>query len=540
MTVVDGDLLRLAVEERWERVFSGLSRERIEAGLPTFLNRHRWFGGKGRLVNGTRIVDVVPIFAGPHAAVLTFIEVVYRDGPRETYVLPVTAAFEEQAERLAGERPQAVMAEVSVTTRTGTTRGFLYDAAWNEGFAQGLLGLIKEQGRCAGAEGRLEASCTGAFEAIVGPGGPSRVLGAEQSNTAIVFGDRAILKLYRRVQPGINPDLEIGRYLTGAGFPHTAPVAGALEYRRVGAEPTTIALLQGFIPNQGDGWTYMLGEIDAARSRLLSQASEALHATGATEWRDGEILGRTAQAIACLGQRTAELHRVLALAKEAELAPEPMTRAYCDGRLQSMGRLWSDARQLLVQRRPVLSESVRRQADEVLGQEAAILKTFEALRVSPGAGRRIRCHGDYHLGQVLWTGSDFAIIDFEGEPARPLAERRMKHSPLYDVAGMLRSFDYASHAGWARQAESGAHNSLRHRWSRSAQRAFLRAYERHTEGAEGWPTRAEAAVLLTVHLLEKAVYELGYELNNRPDWAGIPLAGMLDLLAVGAAGTGKP
>lgn len=196
MTAVDREVLRLTVEESWERVFSEPSRGQIETALPAFLNRHRWFGGKGRLVAGTQIDEVIPVPAGPHPAVLAFIEVAYHEGLRETYVLPVTAAFGGEAERLAAERPLSVMAHVTVQSRSGAESGCLYDAASNQAVTHELLGLIREQRRCVGTVGALQGTRTAAFETIVGPGIPaSKILRAEQSNTTIAFGDRAVLKL---------------------------------------------------------------------------------------------------------------------------------------------------------------------------------------------------------------------------------------------------------------------------------------------------------------------------------------------------------
>jgi maltose alpha-D-glucosyltransferase/alpha-amylase len=414
---------------------------------------------------------------------------------------------------------------------------------------------------------------------------PPRLSRAEQSNTSVIFGDRLILKLFRKLEPGVNPDLEIGRFLTEkAAFPHTPPVVGWLEYRggaadqRRKAEPLTVGILQEYVQNEGDAWSYTLNALGRFFERVLARRGEArvpeaprpdqglvasalalaaLPPEEEVERRrealppgyEPELSGAYLDAARLLGERTAELHRALASdATAADFAPEPFGTLYQRSLYQSMRSLTGRALQLLDERRRHLAGPAAELAEAVLERRPAVLDRFGALLGRRLAAQRIRIHGDYHLGQVLYTGRDFQIIDFEGEPARALSERRIKRSPLRDVAGMLRSFDYAGHSELARQVEGGLvsqHDAAAlagwaRWWQHWTSATFLAAYlERLGWGGDGAgdlvpPEPGDLARLLDVYLLEKAIYELRYELNNRPGWVAIPLAGILELLEGGA------
>jgi maltose alpha-D-glucosyltransferase/alpha-amylase len=246
-----------------------------------------------------------------------------------------------------------------------------------------------------------------------------------------------------------------------------------------------------------------------------------------------DVIGPAWEAAGCLGRRTAELHLVLSEAQDLpDFTPEALTLEYRQARHQSMVQMWKQVVQLLTQRS--IQGPLMEQAMHLLAQEARVLAIFETFLDLRHGGQRIRCHGDYHLGQVLWTGADYVLTDFEGEPARPLRERRLKHSPLYDVAGMLRSLDYASWTALGKFGPEDARQTLEPwaiYWSRWVRARFLGQYLTHVHGASFWPpSRKDAVQLLTIHELEKAVYELGYELNNRPEWVGIPLKGIHEIV----------
>lgn len=349
--------------------------------------------------------------------------------------------------------------------------------------------LLTEGARIAGAQGRFD------FEALMPLGAytASRLSQAEQSNTSILYTGAAneprwILKLFRRVQVGENPDFEIPRALAAhTGFSNVPAAAGRVSYRTWGGEVATLAVLQSYIPNHGDGWEYTLERLRTGEN------PEALLA-------DLELLGR----------RTAGLHAALAsIAAEADFAPEPITAAHLER--------WR--------------ERARAGAAAAAPEDAGLLRPWCARLDADETGlegllgcQMIRIHGDYHLGQVLKTAGDFYLFDFEGEPTRPLPERRRKGTVMQDVAGMLRSFGYAAHA------------AQRPDWETPARAAFLRGYRNALrEGRAGVrlaPTEDAAfSRACSFFECEKAVYELAYERNNRPDWAGIPLAALRKLLA---------
>jgi maltose alpha-D-glucosyltransferase/alpha-amylase len=381
-------------------------------------------------------------------------------------------------------------------------------------------------------------------------------LKAEQSNTSIRFGDRLILKLFRKLEAGINPDLEIGRFLTEqTDFRHTPRVAGALEIRGRGHEPVTLGVLQEFIPNEGDAWRYTLDSLGRFFDRVAmswGQTAAAATAGGVVPAEpltalaerelgadDFERIGTYVPTVRLLAERTAELHIALASGRGKDFAPEPFSELYQRSLYDSMRSLTKKNLRLLRSRLAACPEAERPAAEWVLAAEERILDRFHRLTSRKLAAERTRVHGDYHLGQVLYTGRDFVILDFEGEPARSLSERRLKRSPMRDVAGMLRSFQYAAYVALFEEVASGvssaeagpALESWALYWERWVSAAFLQAYLNRVRGAEFLPASAEEReILLDTFLLEKAIYELGYELNNRPDWVRIPLQGIRQIL----------
>jgi maltose alpha-D-glucosyltransferase/alpha-amylase len=365
-----------------------------------------------------------------------------------------------------------------------------------------------------------------------------------------VYGDLFVLKLYRRLEEGINPDLEVGRYLTeDCNFRNIAPVAGALEYRRRQQEPITLGILQVFLPALGDAWRYTQdavgryftevqarqaedGAAPASQQSLLALLDESppSHVAGS--------IGPYLESARLLGQRTGELHVALARpADDPNFAPEPFTDFYRHGLYQSMLGEASQTFRLLRRRLKSLPPALQSDAQLVLEHERDVRQRFRAIRDRRITALRTRTHGDYHLGQVLYTGKDFIIIDFEGEPARPISVRRLKQSPLRDIAGMLRSFHYAVNSTLIEQTTDVRPEDLTalapwtRLWYLWVGAAFLKAYFAvASQGAFLPQTQEELQVLLDAYLLEKALYELRYELNSRPDWVKVPLQGILYLL----------
>jgi maltose alpha-D-glucosyltransferase/alpha-amylase len=543
----------LPIKGSWEAVFHGASKAALEKALPAFLQTRRWFGGKAQAIKAAKITDTIPFPNGTAPGMIALIEVEYVQGMLETYALPVTFAAGQSAARVRQTAPRAVVAEIQLSAKNGASTGVLYDAVEAPDWCMSLLDAIARRRQFKGTAGEVVAAPTRAFRTLRGPADgplPSSVLRAEQSNTSIVFGDRLILKLYRRLAEGVNPDLEVGRFLTEqTDFTQVAQVAGALEYRAPRREPMTLGILQGFVANEGDAWRYTLDQVKRYFERALARTTQEVPVPDAdllalTDQDPptlvAEMLGEYVEAARLLGRRTAELHLALAsVSTDAAFAPEPFNTLYQRALYQSMRNLTTAVFQLLRERREALPADVVEDARKIIGLEERVLQAFRSIVGRKIAAMRIRCHGDYHLGQVLYTGKDFVIIDFEGEPARPLSERRLKRSPLRDVAGMLRSFDYAARTvlfgaaggGVIRPEDVPILEPWARFWQRWVSSSFLRAYMHHTANTRLIPqARDELATLLKVLLLDKSIYELGYELNNRPQWVGIPIRGILELI----------
>ncbi len=503
-------------------------REFNESVLLDYVSGCRWFGAKARGLTGIRVVETVPVPECLPEARLVFLEARYADGGSDTYLLPLSVAAGEIQEKF----PNAVIARYGDAV--------LHDAIYNEHFRASLLRWIiqgktlrGEFGEAGGYPGaRLEALAGGKNVSLA-----SQVLKAEQSNSSILYGDTLFLKLYRKLENGVNPDSEIIRFLSEQQkFAFVPPFGGSLEYRRRGSEPSVLGLLIGAVSNEGDAWTYTLNSLSRYFERVLAEKPDASGGVDSPVVLDliGGVYPTRARQ---LGLRTAEMH--LALASEpndANFSPEPFTTLYQRSLYQSMRASVRRAFQLLQRRLPLLPEDSRREAEEVLAFEKEILQRQAKILRGKIAVSKIRIHGDYHLGQVLNTGKDFVIIDFEGEPARSLGERKLKRCALQDVAGMLRSFHYAAYSALAKLGAVRAEDVPYLRqwaelWSQHVGRVFLEAYSEAAGQAAFIPTsRADLGILLEAYLLEKAMYEVGYELNNRPEWVGIPIRGIRGLL----------
>ncbi len=354
--------------------------------------------------------------------------------------------------------------------------------------------------------------------------------------------------------PTPNPDFEIGRFLTEHGFARTPALAGALEYLRPGLEPGTLAVLQALVKHQGSGWEFTIDDLRRYYERVAARVKR----TDRQEGRDGQagMEGREGldgpspppffvalehwylASATTLGRRTAELHRTLAAGSDPAFAPAPLDRAALIALADQMRAHADGSLDMLAQRLGTLNDVSRAHADMVLSRRAALMARFDELRSLEAAGLRIRIHGDYHLGQVLRTEEDFVILDFEGEPARPIAERRAKQSPLKDVAGMIRSYSYAAYAAlFAFTTHAPDDYAALERWADTWQHwaadAFWKSYTTAIGDSPLLPVDETARrALLGAFALDKALYELGYELNNRPEWVRVPLIGIEKLIGV--------
>jgi maltose alpha-D-glucosyltransferase/alpha-amylase len=536
----------MRVTAGWDEVFDGARRQRVETvNLPEYLPKQRWFAGKSRHIKSTRIVDWASL--EPSQSVLAMVEVQFESGTPDVYLTPLAMTFEDAAEELKRTAPNTIVAPIV----SAKASGLLHDGVFDDKTCTALFSLIEKRlelnarhTRISGVRGKVFQEILGSIETPL----PVRRGSAEQSNTSILYGDRFILKLFRRQEPGLNPDAEIGRYLTeNTKFNRIPPFAGSIEYVAApDAEPATLAMLQGLVANEGDGWKWTLEELDRY---FETHAPTAFPQTITGELRNPvELLehptsqlardhvGIYLESAATLGRRTAELH--LALASPTDdpgFVPEPLTAQDFEALLMDLHQHASSVFDLLKERVSYLPDEVVEIAAAVLSKRRRILDRFSGLRSSNLRTQRTRIHGDYHLGQVLKVKTDFVILDFEGEPARSLAYRRAKQCPLKDVAGMLRSFSYAAYASLinytARHSEDVARlEPWALLWERSSAAEFLRAYRETTQGAEFLPVNGtDFRKLLDVFLLDKALYEVLYEMNSRPAWLRIPLLGILSL-----------
>jgi maltose alpha-D-glucosyltransferase/alpha-amylase len=457
----------------------------------------------------------------------------------------------DQSERLLQEHPQAAIAELKL--KNSPSALLLYDALADAAFGEALLETVAHKRTLHGRRLQIRGITTRAFRTRFAKEKlfpPPVLLETEQSNTSIRFGDRLILKLIRKLNPGVNPDLDIGRFLTEKRFAHCAPTAGALELRQDSDQPMTLAIVQEFVPNQGDAWSYTLDRLERYFKAMVVGRDRVgrppLPAAFPVDLLDSppspetvDCIGDYLDTARLLGRRTAQMHACLASEQSLpEFKPEAFSKLYQRALYQSMRTLAGKALPLLRGQFNRMPEGLRPLAVFVIEHEKDLMGRFKDLLDHKISAVRIRCHGDYHLGQVLCTGSDFIIIDFEGEPARPITERRIKRSALRDVAGMLRSFHYAAQAARLRVESGGISleaaavlNYGAEFWQRWVGAEFLKSYLAEAAGGKFIPgNRDEMGILLGALLLEKAVYELSYELNNRPDWVGIPLRGIQQLL----------
>ncbi len=540
----------VAVEGNWPTVFQGKAREILERSiLPDYLKGCRWFGGKGRKIQQVSITHTVPVERDGVGSFLVLLTVRYSEGSNETYQLPLSAAWGDEAAGLDAH-PQAVIA----TLRSREGSGVLFDAVYRESFRSQLLRLMArrqvirlEGGEVAALPGRPILHRREALPSMA-----SQVLRVEQSNTSILFGGEFLLKLFRRLDEGLNPDLEVGRVLTEhAKFAHVPKVAGALEIRLLGSQPVALMMLQEFVRNQGDAWSIMLDESRTYLEKVLTMKVERLGQppkpvsllTAAESEPDAvleELIGGVAiERALLLGKRTGELHLALSKIPDNErFTPEPFSllyqRSLYHGVRTQVRRTLSHLR---TQARS-FAPDLKAKAHLVADHEREILRHLSALFKKKIQTVKIRIHGDYHLGQVLFTGNDFQIIDFEGEPSKTIGERQLRRSPLRDVAGMIRSFHYPTYATLFTTKAIPADAIPRlipwaELWYTWMGGAFLKGYLETTAGAPFVPRgRDDLELLLSAFLLEKASYEITYELNNRPEWVIIPLQGILQLMEV--------
>ncbi len=533
----------LLVGADWEGMLDRATRHVLERqALATFLQRQRWFGSKSRTIRDTRIADWVTLRRGHTPAFLAIVATTLTDGSTETSFVPLATLTGERAARLLADAPAAVLAHI-----TGARKGVLIDGFLDDDAMGRLLTWMAHEQVVKTAAGTVTSTRVGAPIEIGAEAKWSRGSG-DQSNSITFVDERYAVKLFRRVEAGENPELEIGRRLARRGFTRAPALFGALSYTGVGGDSATLAIVQQSITHQGTGWSFTVDELRRYYERVAARGADAplpLPPTPTVGDGAGEtpppffanVEGWYLAAAALLGRRTAELHLALADVSDPAFAPASLHAADLRAmatRLRDHGDAMLDRLEAQHERLP---EADRPVAARVLAARDALLARFDRLTAMRDMGRRLRIHGDYHLGQVLRVEEDFVILDFEGEPTRSLAQRRAKQPPVKDVAGMVRSFSYAAYAALTAATVAGtpttgeALTGWADVWQLWVSRAFVQEYRsamhgsglvpESDEGFDGW---------LGALTLDKALYELGYELDNRPDWVRIPLVGILKLL----------
>jgi maltose alpha-D-glucosyltransferase / alpha-amylase len=515
-----------------KEVTVGASKRQFELLLRTYLPAQRWFRSKSRVIRDVTIFDTIPVDVPTCEAMIAVVEVQFADGDPEDYVLPLI--------RMTSERATQLKAPSLCELRDADENRFVIDASFAPEFSTELLSLIRGKRRFATEEGTVIATPLPVLRDIAEGDLEPRLLGAEQSNTSIAFDNSLVLKLYRRLEEGRGLDLEVGRFLTRHGFPHAPSVLGAIEYELNGFT-STLAVMHAFTPNEGDAWQFTIDSLGSFYERAAAREEIPLLEPVTTETLlknsrseppqlAREMVGSYLEDARLIGVRTAELHNVLASdTEDADFAAEDFTIFYQRSLYQSMRNLTGRVFQAL-----------RKHGDHdgIVGLQEEVLTRFKKLIEDKITAIRIRTHGDFHLGQLLFTGKDFVITDFEGEPLHPLSERRLKRSPLRDVAGMIRSFQYAAYSPLIKDASGVVvRDEDRERlegwaeaWYSWVSSAFLSGYFSAANPTLLPASESELEKLLDAYLFEKAIYELGYELNNRPDWLQIPTRGLLQLL----------
>ncbi|GAA4457642.1 maltose alpha-D-glucosyltransferase [Rurimicrobium arvi] len=520
-------------------VLEGFDRSNLQAWknnldlsglIHNYMNGMRWFGGKGKKIQSVTVTEIAQVAIPDDEVLLLLVEVAYKSGLPDVYQLPVSFASGSNSETVRKDHPQAVIC----TVRSGNETGIFYDALYNPEYRTALYKYMQESLSITPQRGEtISFKSTRLLKDTRGQDIPrSRILSAEQSNSSITYGDEFFLKIYRKVDRSINPDLEITRYLTEkAHFPFVPRYTGSVEWSsREGT--VVLGMMQEMLNNHVDGWKYMLESVKKYKEHIQSDPYQQEIAASGNAAPDElkELLGPDVYAKASLlGTRTAEMHLALLAADEdPAFIPEPFSLHYQRSLFSSFQALTRSAFQLLEQNIGTLSGHIRAEAEALLTRKADILNRFRDIYRKKYDVVKIRIHGDYHLGQVIFKGPDVFLLDFEGEPARSYSERRLKRSALRDVAGMIRSFNYAAYNSiLLENNQEEAEPELLHQmqqWQQYMSEVFLDAYIETVQGTPLVPEdRNDLMQLLQIFILEKAVYELAYELNNRPDWALVPI-----------------
>ena len=544
---------RVAVRESWEEVLDPTRFDWLERAIKSYLTETVQYHGKLRTVRDVTIRYAYKLPLDTPTAVM-LVDTEFLDGEHQLRVLRLGFAADEAA--AAGIPAGAVIAAL---TRGGAPAGLLFDARTSPAVSAATLRAMARNAVYPFDGGELVAVGYPGLAEALGPDEvpqPITYRQGEQHSISVVYGGRLIWKSFERLEPGLDPAVELGRFLTEqAGFARTAPVLGAIELRLPEAEPMALGVLYGYVPNEGDAWQFTLNQLSRFYEAALTQPVTPPAPAPADAWTPGadaapaaegrEFLGTFVQTVEQLGRNTAEMHRALASgAATPSLAPEPFNRFHQRSIYQSMRTHTGLVFRALRQRLGHLGDDARGLAEKVLGFEPVLTRRFRVVLGSEVNGYRIRIHGNYHLGELLHTGSDFIVTDFEGDADRPLTERRIKRSPLRDVACMIRSLHYAAFSplygaeasrgtfpGHVREADRGALFQWARFWASWVSVRFVQAYYAAMAGTNLLPTNPTVCRdLLELFIFEKAISELGGEMEHRPEWVPVPLLGLADML----------
>jgi maltose alpha-D-glucosyltransferase / alpha-amylase len=548
---------KIRLEKSWEELFSPELQRKMEAELlPQYLKKSRWFGGKARNVRSVRIVESIDL---NHSDIkLLILNVSYFMGSSESYLLPLSFVYRTEDKKIASDFPESIVSRLYINKR----EAFLYDAVYNEKFHKIFLETIAHSKKIKSKNYTFVGRPGKKFKTLINKNNiniPSNILKVEQSNTSVIFKDVFFMKVFRKLEEGLNPDIEVTKYLTEKKDPANVPTyAGHVEISRTSKAPISLCILQKYIASEASAWTYAQDNIKHFFDMILSKAQELKSSdeqnkdqenpdnkTGTSSehkivksLKMGKFIGTLfLEMVALLGKRTGEMHLKLSEGVDnPDFKPESFSLLHQRAIYQSFGSQARFVFRLLKKQLSKLPENIQKNALEVLALEKDINKRFKLILQKKYSAKKIRIHGDYHLGQVLFTGKDFTIIDFEGEPARALSERCLKKLALKDIAGMLRSFHYAAYSTLlfqksVRDDDIALLELASDFWCSKVSSVFIASYFETVGKAEFLPkTSKELVSLLQSYLLDKAIYELGYELNNRPDWVLVPLKGIKQVL----------
>ena len=487
--------------------------------LPAYLQKRRWFASKGERLEGVRLGYAVKLGEGLRACLLTEVEASV-GGRVENYTLPLGICRDDQ---VSGPLAQAL---ALTRVRRAAEVGYLTDAFALDAFTRNIIEAMRAERKLLFDGGRLEFSKTDLLDTMnFEDDAPILRLSAEQSNSSLIVDERLVLKIVRKVLAGRHPEAEVTGYLTRRGFANIAPLLGEVIRFDETDEPHTIILAQGFVHNQGDAWGWTLDYLKRVSADIAAEDDAAAFE---------DALGGYFALAGAIGRRLAEMHAVLASpTDDPAFAPEPADEAAVDGWAAGVVEQIDLAVQACQRVTDWPDENVHALANQFANRADELrAAAWRLSRAAAGLATQTRVHGDFHLGQVLVTPGDATLIDFEGEPAKTMAQRRAKSSPLRDVAGLLRSFDYAAASALAGRVPGSdqaaeRQSNLVEQFRRSAGRAFQDAYKSVLHASpEPWVQPQAEQNLLDLFLLEKAAYEVRYEATNRPGWIGIPLAGL--------------